>query len=807
MWKQYFTIGFRQLKKHMGYTLVHIFGLSIAFCVAIILFMAADFERSFDRFHTKGKHLYQVYYEHYPQGNPKMEHNLPIPFAPQAEKEFAGIQDISRYADVGGVWMQVEEKRMDVTTRFVDPAFLQMFSFPLLSGDSATALKNPENLVITQHLALRLFGETGVVGKNIQVQVDGEERTFVISGVLKDLPVASSFQFEALGNFQNFVRMEGENARKWNAFNHNVFVELQADADPLSFQKQARAFTALHFQDMLEGLAKSGAQKNADGLYAQLKLLPLDQVHYTEGSVGNAQVQALYPFVLFGISLFILLIACSNFINLNLAASFQRHKEIGMRKTLGGLKGQITRQFWLEAFLVCLFSLFVGLMLTFLLLPEFNALTGYTLRVNQIWNGHIIMFLLALLLGVSLIAGGYPAWKMGRFNTLKALAGEIQYGDRPRLAQVLAVLQFSFSMLMIMTALVAAKQLQYVLNKPLGYNQSAVISIPIAGSMEPGQAMTRMRHALSSLPFVESVTGTEVNMGLGRDGARSRSNYGFDYQGRVIHTDWIRVDYDYLRTLEIPLLQGRTFSPDHPGDSTAIIINEAMAQSLGPGDWVGKRLPIYGDQPQEIIGIMKNFHTQTLHEAIPPLTISMDATQAPLEYIFVRVRPGALKTALEAVEHQWAEIAPQVIAPASYLDQNVQRMYGKEKRLAGILSYGSLIAILIACVGLFSLTALLLKQKIKEIGIRKVLGAGLGNLLLLLGSRYVKLIGIAFLISAPAAWMGISTWLDGFVYQIASPVLWVFIAGMLVFVIALITVISLVFRAVMAKPVHTLRSE
>ena len=805
MWKHDFKIGIRQLKKHAGYTLVHVLGLSLAIAVALILYLAAHFEWSFDRFHTKAPQIYQAYYETYPQGNPRQEYSFPIPFAPQADKELAGIAYISRYADIGGAYVQQEAMRHDVTMRLVDPDFLKMYSFTLVSGNPETALNQPESLLITQGLANRIFGAQEVLGKALQLQLGGELQNFVVRGVLQDPPETSSIQFEVLGNFQQFVRMEATDAQSWSALNHQVFVELQAGVDPQIFQQQARKFTALHFNALVNGLEKSGAQKNAAGDYAQLKLLPLAQVHHTPGAVGARQVPTLYPYVLMGVSLLILLVACSNFINLNLATSFQRHKEIGMRKTLGGLKGQIIRQFWVEAFLICIASVCFVVMLSLWFLPEFNALTGYQLSLNSVLNIRIFLVVLVLVLGISLFAGGYPAWRFGGLSTLDALAGEVKYGDKPRITQVLGVLQFSFSMLILMTAIVASRQIQYLLDKPLGYNPSTVISIPISGSLDPELALQRMRQALTAVPYVESVTGTEVNMGLGRGGSRSRSSYGFDYQDRVLHTDWIRVDYDYLETMGISLISGRDFSREHPSDSTAVIINEAMVQMLGKGEWVGKSLPISGDQAQEVIGVMKNFHTQTLHEGIAPLCISINANEAPLEYIFVRVRPGSLKTALQDISRIWADITPQVIDAPSYLDENVQRMYRQETRLSGILNYGSLIAICIACIGLFSLTALLIKQKLKEIGIRKVLGADLGHLLQVLGFRFLKLVLIAFLISTPLAWLLIEHWLSGFAYRISSPMLWIAFAGLAGFLIALGTVLVLVIHAARTKPVHVLK--
>lgn len=806
MWKHYIRTGIRQLRKNRGYTLVHLLGLCIAFAVAILLHLAASFEWSYDRFHQHSGSLYQFYYESYPGEGLQEDAGFPIPFAPAAREELSGMAAIARYADVGGAWVEVGDKSLNLTTRFVDPEFLEMFSFPLLTGQAESALDDPNSLVLTKAMATRLFGDSAALGRTVRMRFAGIQQDFIVRGIAEDVPEASTIQFDALAPFYQYAAHHPDK-ESWNAHNHSVFMQLAPGMSVEEFEAQTSAFFKQHFHELIQTLAREGGGKNAGGAYAQIKLLPIEEMHYSDLSVGRSNVERLYPYVLSGISLLLILIASSNFINLSLASAFRRHKEIGMRKTLGGSARQLTFQFWMEAFLICLLAFISGSIVSAIILPEFNALLGYHLSLSDLLESRHMIYLFLLLSGVSLLAGGYPAWRMGRAHALKALHGEMKFGQKPRLAHVLAVLQFSISMVMIMTALVASRQIQYMMDKPLGYNESSVISIPISGVRDPRQALEQMRHRSAQIPGVESLSATSVNMGLGNDGARSRWKIGFDYQNRTLRTDWIVVSYDYLKTLEVPLVSGRAFSRDFPSDSSAIIINEAMARSMGPDSPLGKQLPVMNDRMYTVIGVMKDFNTQTLHERIAPLTLSLDDSEDALSYIFVRVRPEDWKTAFEQVEKAWHELVPEVQAAPSFLEANVQRMYTREKRLSKILSTGSLLAIVIACLGLFSLTALLLQQRVKEVGVRKVLGASRVSLLSLLSARYMQLVLIAFLISAPLAWMLINSWMSGFAYRMPGAFLWIALSGLLVFFIAISTVLSLVLRAASARPVESLRAE
>ena len=806
MIKSYFTIAFRNLLKHKVFTAVHITGLTIAFAIAIVLFLAAMFDLSFDNFHTKKDQLYQVYFETNPVTGKSEDAPMPVPFAPTAKEELQGLANITRYGDGGGVLARYGEKEIGITTRFVDPSFLDMFSFPLTAGDESSVLGDLKNISLTEYAAERLFGSLDVVGKQIELNVQGGWEPFVVSGVLEDFPSNSSLQFDALVRFEN---MPGylEGSDKWDWRNHTVFVELSTQVSEAKFKEDSKAFIAKYFKTEIDNLKRDGAQLNQDGTYKSLQLLPVPNLHFSSLTPGGADVAAFFPWMLLIISGLILLIACTNFINLSLASSFTRTKEIGMRKTLGARPFQLVAQFWLEALLVCVISFTLGILLASLLLPQFNSLMAYNLEFGELISLQNGLLLFVFFVLVTLAAGAYPGVIMTRFNAMEVLrGGDLRIETGRGLRKTLSVGQFAIAIILVISTLVIMQQINYMNSRPLGYNKSDVISIPIGNNMDPEAALNRMRVELAALPEVTSVTGTDINMGMGRDGSSSNSKMGFDYQERSIMTNWLRVDYDYLKTMEIDLLEGRDFSRAYSTDTTSLLINEQMAALLGEEDPVGKTLNINGKE-LTVIGVVKDFNFKTLHSKVEPLTMCLQPSDWPVSYIFVQVNSDALSHSMASVVEVWKSVNPKYESIPSFLDENTQRMYEKEKRLSKIIVSGAGFAIFISCLGLFALALLMMNQRVKEIGVRKVLGAKVSAIVLLLSGDFVRLIALAFIVAAPVAWWLMNQWLDNFAYRIDVSVWLMLAGGIIVLLVAMLIVVLQSLRAAMANPVKALRAE
>lgn len=806
MIKNYFTIAFRNLLKHRLFTAVHVIGLTIAFAMAVVLFLAAMFDLSFDGFHVKKDKLYQVYFETNPVTGKDESATMPVPFAPTAEDELKGLANIARYGDAGGVLVRHGDKEIGMTTRFVDPSFLDMFSFPLIEGEKSSVLSDLKNIALTEYAAEKLFGTLDIVGKQVELNMQGTWEPYTVSGLLADFPSNSTFQFDAFVRFENYPGyLAGMD--KWDWRNHTVYVELLDQVSAAQFQEDSKAFIGKYFKSEIDNLKRDGAQVNGDGAYKSLKLLPLSEMHFNSMSPGGSHVASFFPWMLLIISALILFIACTNFINLSLASSFTRTKEIGMRKTLGARPFQLVVQFWMEAFLICLFSFLVGAALAWAILPQFNALMAYNLQFGELITLQNSLLLLIFFFVVTLAAGAYPGFVMTRFNLMNVLRGTgIRLDSGKNLRKALSVGQFAIAIILVISTLVVVQQINFMNTKPLGYNKSGVVSIPIGNHIDPEVALQRMRTELAALPEVTSVTGTDINMGMGLDGASMTSKMGFDYQSRHITTNWLRVDYDYLKTMEIDLLEGRDFSRSFSTDTTSVLINEQMAALLGEENPIGKTLDISGED-LTIIGVVNDFNFKTLHSEVEPLTMCLQPSNWPVSYIFVRLNSDALSHSMASIENVWKSVNPKYESNPSFLDENTQRMYEKEQRLSKIIVNGAVFAIFISCLGLFALALLMMNQRVKEIGVRKVLGAKVSTIVYLLSGDFVRLIGIAFILAAPLAWWIMNQWLDNFAYRIDVSVWLMIVGGIIVLFAAMLIVVTQSLRAAMVNPVKSLRTE
>ena len=804
MIKNYILIALRNMRKRKTFALIHILGLSIAFATALLLFLTAMFEFSFDNFHAKKDRVFQVYREQYEVSGTEKGTSMPIPFGPAAKAEIPGIARVSRMGNSGGLARQ-GNKYLELAVKYVDPDFQQMFSFPLVSGSAASALSRTDEVIVTREFAEKLFGTSDVRGRTIEIKTGDSWKSYEISGVAKNVPRNSSIIFDILARFENFPAYR-ENIDRWDNQNHPVFVELQDGVSAASFTRSASPFLAKYFRDNIQSMKRDGAKPDANGQYLNLKLIPLDKLHFSGVSGIGSSIKTFFPWMLILLSVVILFIAGSNFVNLSLAASFTRAREIGVRKTFGAHKSQLIIQFWSEAFIICLVSLLLGAGLLLLCLKSYIAATGSNLSPSTLFSGRAIGVGLLVFILTTALAGGYPSLVMSHFNTVRTLQGKLQIGSRHGLRNVLTVIQFFIAVILIISTLIISRQLSYLRNKPLGFNKTEVISIPIGNDIDPEAALQQMRNKLAALPQVQSVTGTDINLGRGLDGSSTTSVMGFDYKNRQIKTNWLRIDYDYLKTLDIPLLEGRDFSRAFATDTSAVLINEKMAKLVGEKDPVGTTLAISGHQ-MKVIGVVKDFHFKNLHQEIKPLTMAIRPAEWPVSYIFVKVKPDRLPESMKKIQQVWKAVNPQSQVNPSFLDENTEREYKKEETMSNIFTAGAILAIFISCMGLFATALLAMNQRTKEIGVRKVMGASVSGIVALLSKDFARLVAIAFLLGAPVSWFLMSQWLQDFAYHTSIPV-WIILAGgVIVLAVALLTVSVHAVRAALANPVKSLRTE
>jgi ABC-type antimicrobial peptide transport system permease subunit len=805
MLRNYIKIAWRNLWKSRLLTGVNVLGLAVAFAACILLLLTAFRELSYDRFHVQ-PHLQQVYISVQHSQGKEERSNLPMPFTPALKQEFPEVRSASRFMGASGS-VRYKDKIFSTDVRAADPDFLSMFSFPLIKGEARNALSSLSNVVITQKMATKLFGKEEAIGKQLDIYMDGGWKTFVVSAVTKDIPDNSSLEFDMLCRFEHAPGYAGQKDN-WSSSTHEVFVQLADHATAAGFERRSGAFVEKYFAEQLRSLRRDAGAAAKKGDLISLHLIPFADIHFNGISSSGGEISRFYPYMLLLIGAFIVFIACVNFMNLTIANAFGRSREIGMRKILGAFRAQLVIQLWGEAVLVCLMALAAGMLITYFALPGYNSLFSNKLDFGLLKEPSLLAGILLVFIMVTLIAGGYPAWLIARLNTIKVLKGSLQTGQSNKVRNTLMLVQFVISSLLICCTLIAWQQLNYLRNQPLGYNKEQVISIPVPNDVDAEKALQRMRNVLAAQPGVLSVSATDINLGRGRDGSSASSNVSFDYKDHTVRTHWLRIDYDYVKTLGLELVSGRDFSREYGTDSNALVINEKMAAQLGGNEAaLGALLPVDDTaHPFKVIGIVRDFNFKSLQEEIGPLTMNMHPGEG-ISYIFVRVAPGNLPASLAMVQQHWKGAYPENSADASFLDENTERQYRREQRFSGIFISAAVLAIIISCMGLFAISVLVMTKRTKEIGVRKVLGASVTGIVALLSKDFMKLVLLAVLIASPIAWYLMEQWLAHYAYRIHINIGVFITAGLMALLVALLTVSVQAVRAALMNPVKSIRTE
>jgi len=795
-------IAWRSITKAKSLSFIHIIGLAIALAAAIVLFLTARFELSYDAFHKDVDRIGLLYSKIQPERGVEYNTSMAPPLAPLLKAQIPDIEAISRVVN-SNIILRNGNKEFESSNKFVDLDFMNILTFPIIEGDKK-ALNDLGSIVLDEAMANRLFGSIDIIGKQVEVLSNGEWTPRIVTAVLTTPPANSSLKFNSLMRFEQRPNYAEEKDR-WDIVNHDVLVKLKSGkVDDSKFSMEVKSFTNQYFKETIKNLKRDGGQVDKDGSYFSLHLIPIADVHLSNLGIANGP-SASFPWILLGIAGLVVFIACSNFINLSLANSLLRSKEIGTRKTLGGTVKHLIIQLWSEAVVLCLIALAIGLLLAYFILPEYNANMNYRLSLAQLFSPMNLLLFTGIFLFITIIAGGYPAWKIANSNIINSLKGAATVKSS-RLRNILTVLQFSIAILLIVSTIVISSQLNYIANRPLGFNKTEVISIPIGNGINHEDALTRMRVELAKESWVSSVSAADFNMGMGNDFTTRRSVFGFEQENKEYTTNYMRIDYDYLKTLDIKLLAGRDFDRQFSTDSNSVILNKQMAEQMGGIDKVlGKYLNLNGKSL--VIGIIDDFNFQDLKKKVEPLSLSINPNVFNIDYIFVRVNTQNLRESLTKVENIWKRVNPKAEIAASYLDQNTQNLYQDDRRFSNIVMVGTGIAIFISCMGLFALALLTINRRVKEIGIRKVLGSSISSLIILLSKDFIKLVLIAFVIAAPIAWYIMNSWLQAYAFRINIQ-WWMFaLAASIAVFIAWSTIAWQTFRAARVNPVDSLRDE
>lgn len=809
MLKNYFKIALRNFAKSKLYSFINIFGLSVGIACCILLLLFVRHEWSFDNFHEKSDRLFRVIVsENYVKNGLREMSYMPLPAGRTLAAEYPEVTAYARFLE----WDAVIENQGNThreNIRFTDAAFFEMFSFPLLQGNSEQVFASPNSIVITPTLAKKYFGEDDPLGELVQIDFGlGEIQSYQVTGIIAPPPANSSITYTALMPIPTYPYFERKRDH-WTNFNGSTIVLLNDNVNQTTLAEKMPAFVRTHWGEFIDKQVSRG-QFVDEAAPMKLRFQPIRDIHldtdvaFSSEPVSNPR----YSYILGGIAFLVLLIASINFTTLAIGRSADRAREVGMRKVLGAVRRQLIAQFWGESLLLCLIALVLGIGLAELLLPIFNELAETQLLIDYQVQGMAILFLGAILLLTGLIAGGYPALFLSRFQAITVLKQQTSSGGsmKNRVIKGLVVLQFSLSIFLIVCTILMAEQLRFINNKSLGFDTAQVVVIPTQSESRGEDLMNLLRNSLGESPEVLSVSGTSSSFN------RGWSYNGFKHEGKEYASFVYKVDPDYLQTLDIELIEGRDFRKDAPAEQTdAVIVNEAFLKELG---WelpaVGKQLTGWPDDDNAhgpaVVGVVKDYHFRSLHHEIMPMMLILDS-EWPISHILVKLQSENLQESIATLASTWQTIAPDLPFEFSFLSADIDSQYRLEARWSKIVGYSASLAILLGSLGLFGLVTLSTKNRTKEIGIRKVLGAPIVSILRLISGDFLKLVTLANIAAWPAAAFAMNAWLSGFVYRI-DIAWWPFLlAAFIALFIALSAIFWQALRAAMANPVNSLRYE
>jgi len=819
MLKNYIIIAYRSLVKKLGYSLVNIFGLAVGITVCLLIVIFVQYELSFDKFQKENVYrinLNRVY--------PEREVNytfIPHSIGPQLKVDFPEVEEVTRvlrnFAPIVvryGETFFYEEKIL-----FADSTTFAVLEIPLAEGDPETALKEPNSLVITESTSKKYFGEESPIGKTLETG----QGNFIVRAIAKDYPVNSHIEFDFIASLSTFPGFAQPN---WIGFDAITYIKLRPGADAKLLEAQ--------FPEFVKKYA-AGAIQQRNGISYDEYIAAGNGYNYTLQSVNDIYLHSnlegeikpngniTYVYIFISAAIFILLIACINFMNLATARSTERAKEVGIRKVLGSVRQQLIGQFITESVLITVVSSVIALLALVFVLPFFSDISNRELSLSFLLQPLTMGIMVATILIIGFLAGVYPAFVLSSFQPASVLKGKMQtskYGVVLR--NGLVVFQFAISIALISCTMIIFNQMSFMLNKSLGYNKDHVVVVESAFNINNDnfqnpnpdfvQIRSRFETFLNEIREVQGVTNAAYTSAMPGDllpGFIVRVPGTGEKESMVARG--VAVNETFFETMEIELVKGRLFSRDF-NDSLSMILAESTIAKLGLEDPIGKKIiNVNGgddDVTFTIVGVVKDFHLQSLHVGLEPLAlIHVDAPGGFVNKMTVKVDPGQMQVAMGGIEQKWNQFTRNTPLRYYYLDENLKRFYDAEKTSGDIFSIFTTLAIMIACIGLFGLAAYTAGQKRKEIGVRKVMGASVFNIVLLLSKDFTKLILLAVVVAVPLAWWGMSKWLDNFAYRIdINP--WTFVlAALVAVVIGWVTVSYQSFTAASVNPVKSLRTE
>jgi len=780
MFRNYLKITLRHIRRHKGYSFINIVGLAIGMACCILILLWVQDELSFDRFHENKDQIFRVVSEDNTTDRAYIIWRTSPPLGPALKEEFPEILNATRFSDWGTYLVRWVEQVGSERGGFADPAIFEMFTFPFIKGDPNTALNDPTSVVITESMARKYFGDDDPLNQTV---IFDNRLSRIVKGVIKDVPRNSSLQFDFLVQFVTLNQFIDSRYffDDWDVLGFHTYVLLPKDFNIPNLNQKIADFH----------------EKHEPSIKLRLFLQPFTQI-YLHSVEGGGPIIYVYIFSI--IAIFILMIACINFMNLSTARSASRAREVGLRKMAGACKRNLILQFYCESMFMALVSLALAMVLVELFLPSFNAFSGKELTMSH-FNNQMIIGLMTIAVMTGLISGSYPAFFLSSFQPAKILKDFQKSGSRV-FRKSLVVVQFSLSIMLIICTMIVSKQLGFIRTKDIGFNKSHLVFLPNNNQLH--RKYDELKSEFLKYPDVSHVTRTSVRIGTETSHEINEVDWVGKEVDKKIQFHVVYIDFDFVEAFQMEMVQGRHFSKQLTTDTANVILNEEAVRRMGLNDPVGKRLTAF-EREWTIIGVVKDFHLLSVRTEIEPIIIKF--TEYWYSYIVVRINADHIPDTINHLRDVSEKLAPSFPCEYSFLDDDFDALYRSEQRMGQLFRFFAMLAVCISCLGLFGLASFTAEQSTKEIGIRKVLGASVVGVVVSLSKEFTKWVFLANIIAWPVAYFVMVHWLQSFAYQTQVEI-WIFlVSAALALVVALLTVSYQAIKAALANPVDALKDE
>jgi putative ABC transport system permease protein len=790
MLRNLFKTAVRHILKHFGYSLLNVLGLTLGITSALFLIVYVTDEASYDRYHEKADRIYRVSSKISEPDDQFTWIVAQIPFAPQAAQDYPEIQSCVRFISIPRALYKYEDKEYNEENfYFVDSTLFDIFTFKVVKGDPRRALLEPNKIALTEKIAARYFGKSDPIGKTLTAG----DKSYEVTGIIKDVPLNSHFRFDAIAARNNLPKQLGY----WGNFGVYTYLLFRENFDVKQFEVKLQEMYGRYMQSIFGPL----------NIKIEYKLEPLTKIHLYSTNAGEPEPTGsiVYIYIFAVVAVFLIFIAAMNYMNLSTARSARRAREVGMRKVAGSQRIPLILQFLSESVIFTAVSIVISLVLFIALLPKFNLLAGKSFDLHILYSPAMLLSLFSIILVIGILGGSYPAFFLSRFSPLTVLKGEITQGAAgSSFRKILVIIQFTVSVVMIICTMVVFRQLNYMKNMDQGFDQKNVISLRLNRHMASKYKV--LKQLLLDNPEIKSVavTDTPIGQGSGKVIFNIESDQGMSQRG----INFAAVDHDFVRTLGIKIREGRNFDVDMPSDTTrSVLVNETFVKRMGWKEALGKKIELPGDSSVlkgRVIGVMKDYHQTGMYNQIESLMLIYRISN---EIVYIRIADQNPKETIAYIEKRWHETFPDQPFVYEFLANRFNMQFEADEKRGFIFTLFTILAILIACLGLFGLASYTVEQRTREVGIRKVFGAGNMDVIGLISKDFLILISISILIAFPIAWFFMSKWLAHYVYRYELGPLLFILSALLTIIITFLTISIKAYQASVMNPAQSIRNQ